>query len=599
MSDKQEQERKFRELMDRITNSPVYRKKLADYDLAEIGLAQIGQLPLTTKAELREAGPFGHLAVSLKEAAQYHESFGTTGEPSASWFTVQDLETGGRQIAGCGVRLAPDDIVLIRFPYAMSLPAFLVQQAARRAGSAVVPASGRNLVTPYPRVLDLMRRLGVTVIAGNPREMELLAETARVIGLDAKTHFPALRAICVAGELMGDLRKKHIEGLWGVPVFNMYGSTETANIATMCEHGVMHIEEGDFVVEVLKEDGSGAAAPGEKGFAAITTLSHQATPLLRYFNEDVLSVEPTDCPCGRTGRKLVHFGRLKERIRFGSAVLDGKDLQEAVYALNPVPDAWKAVEQEGGLHLVLDSHRSSEWQEQTVREQLAAMLNVPVTVEIGEGVLLDRNELAKNAPAKKPVYVFKRESGAPGEGAAVLRKDMLAQGYRKFVRAKFAESRELFERAVALDPASAEAHAFLAAAYGRLIEHSWSMAEKIKLLPLLEQEIKTALELNPSLPLARRMNGARLLNTPVMLGGNPAAAIGEFLYCIEKGMDDAEVWVSLAECYLKTDQAELAIGPLEKALTREPRNSKALQLMQQALKRIGRDANGRERGERA
>jgi phenylacetate-CoA ligase len=45
----------------------------------------------------------------------------------------------------------------------------------------------------------------------------------------------------------------------GVPVFNIYGSTETANIASMCEHGVLHVAEQDFVVEVLREDGSGLA----------------------------------------------------------------------------------------------------------------------------------------------------------------------------------------------------------------------------------------------------------------------------------------------------------------------------------------------------
>jgi Tfp pilus assembly protein PilF len=44
----------------------------------------------------------------------------------------------------------------------------------------------------------------------------------------------------------------------------------------------------------------------------------------------------------------------------------------------------------------------------------------------------------------------------------------------------------LFEEAVTLDPRSAEAHAWLAAVYGRQIEDVWSMREKIKLLSMLE-----------------------------------------------------------------------------------------------------------------
>lgn len=601
MSYTKEQERNFKDLLARITKSPIYKQKLADYDLAEASLEQIlSTLPLTTKADLRKAGAFGHLAVEMKEVAQYHESFGTTGEPSASWFTRDDLETGGKQMGNCGVRLNEEDVVLIRFPYAMSVPAFLMQHAARQAGSLVVPASGRNLVTPYPRVLELMKRIGVTVIAGHPREMELLAETARLLGFDAKAHFPALRAICAAGEVMGELRRKHIERLWGVPVYDLYGSTETANIAALCEHGVMHIAEQDFVVEVLKEDGSGHAAPGERGFAAITTLSHQASPLLRYFNEDVISVEPASCACGRAGNKLIHYGRLKDRIRIGSVVLDGKDVQEAVYALSPVPDAWKAIEQESGLHFILDSHRGAEWSEEEVRTRLSESLQVPVIVEIAaDGALLNREELMHNAPAKKPVYIHNRETGASEAGKSVLLKDLLKRGIHKIRSGKYEQSRKLFEEAAALDPCSAEAHAWLAAALGRMIENGWSMAEKIKLLPMLEREIKAAFDIDPTLPLARRINGARLLNTPGMLGGDPAAALDEFLYCTGEGMDDAEVWVSLAECYMKTDQIEKAIDTLGKALTREPQNKRAAQLIQQANKKAIGGASEGKGGKRA
>jgi phenylacetate-CoA ligase len=403
-----ERERKFKGLLARILKSPVYKEKLSKYNLNGVGLEHIQSLPLTTKEDLRNAGVFGHLAVEMNEVAQYHESTGTTGEPSSSWFTQEDLRTGGRQLKECGVRLTAEDLVLIRFPYAMSLPAFLMQQAAWQTGAGVVPASGRTVVTPYPRVLQLMERLRVTVAAGLPREFELLAETARLIGSTPSNHFPALRAICVAGELMSDKRREHIEKLWGVPVFNMYGSTETANIAAMCQYGAMHIVEQDFFVEVLHEDGSGPVAQGERGFAAITTLSHQGSPLLRYFNEDIISVEHSLCACGRTEGKLEHYGRSKDRIHFADTVLDALDLQEAVYSLSPAPDAWKALGQEKGLHFLLDSHDSGKWTEEAVRYHLSGKLHVPVTIEtVADSRLIDRVELVKNVPSVKPVYIQK------------------------------------------------------------------------------------------------------------------------------------------------------------------------------------------------
>jgi phenylacetate-CoA ligase len=403
-----EREGKFKDLLVRLAKSPLYKEKLSEYNLDSIGLDRIQTLPLTTKEDLRKAGTFGHLAVEMKEVAQYHESTGTTGEPSASWFTLEDLRNGGRQLKECGVRLTAEDLVLIRFPYAMALPAFLMQQAAWQSGAGVVPASGRTVVTPYPRVLNLIERLRVTVTAGLPREMELLAEAARLVGSDSNKDFPALRAICVAGELMSDMRREHIEKLWGVPVYNMYGSTETANIAAMCEYGAMHIVEQDFFVEVLYEDGSGPVAQGERGFAAITTLSHQGSPLLRYFNEDIISVEPSLCACGRMMGKLVHYGRSKDRIRFGETILDALDIQEAVYSLSPAPDAWKVLEQENGLHFLLDSHDFGKWSEEDIRSRLSYKLQVPVTIEIiTNSTLLDRVGLVNNVTSTKPVYIQK------------------------------------------------------------------------------------------------------------------------------------------------------------------------------------------------
>jgi len=571
----EERERKLRNLLSLLTDSPLYRDKLDGYDTSRIGLADIRSLPQTTKAELRAAGAFGYLAVPKEQIAQYHESTGTTGEPSVSWFTLEDIATGGRQLRECGVNLASDDLVLIRFPYAMSLPAFLMQDACWRTGAGIVPASGRTVVTPYPRVLELMKRLGVTVIAGLPREMELLAETARLLGQQPSWDYPSLRAICVAGELLGDARRRHLERLWGVPVFNMYGSTETANIAVMCEHGVLHVTEQDFIVEVLQEDRSSPVAEGERGYAAITTLSHRASPLLRYFNEDIIAVASHRCPCGRAGAALTHYGRAKERMAFGTTTLDAKDVQEAVYSLVPAPDAWRVIEQERGLHVLLDSHRSEEWSEEAAKIQLSRMLHVPITIEIiTDGSLLNREELMRNVPSTKPIYIQRLERTADPV------RELLDRGRELFISGDYNESKAAFEEAINVNERNAESHAWLAAAYGRLIERG-NMLEKIKLLPIFENEVKTALEIDPLHPFARKMNGARLLNTPESLGGNPALAAEEFQYSLDHGLDDADVWVSLGQCYMKLGHNDQALEALQAALRREPDHRKAQRLMEE------------------
>ncbi|MDF2837397.1 MAG: phenylacetate--CoA ligase family protein [Paenibacillus sp.] len=403
-----EQEKRFKAMLARLPNSKLYRDKLSNYPLQTFDLTRIGELPLTTKDDLRAAGATGHLAVSVREVARYFESTGTSGEPSASWFTQADLAAGGMQLASCGADLNADDLILVRFPYALALPAFLMEQAANQTGAGIVPASGRTVVTPYPRVLELVGKLGVTVMAGLPREMELLAECSRLLGGAPAADYPALRAIIVAGELLGDRRKSHIEALWGVPVYNLFGSTETSNIAAACSRGALHVADRDYWIEALREDGATAAGEGERGFAAVTTLSHQGSPLLRYWNGDVISLHAIQCPCGRAGSAIRHYGRGRERLTFGNVVLDSWDVQEAVYALKPVPVAWKVMEQAGGLHVMLDAYGSDVTTAERFRQALTERLGVRVTVDLMEHrKLLDRAALIDNTPSTKPVYIQK------------------------------------------------------------------------------------------------------------------------------------------------------------------------------------------------
>jgi phenylacetate-CoA ligase len=581
--DKLERERKFKDLLVRLKDSPFYKRKLADYHLMNIELKQISKLPITVKGELRKVGAFDHLAVDRKEVVHYYESLGTSGEPTSAWFTKEDLETGIRQIKGCGVRLDKEDIVLFRFPHGLTATAFLMQQTCLQVGAMIIPEN--SSFKPYPKVLDLIQRLNVTIIAGSFREIELLVETARLLGLNSSEDFPSLRAIIVTGEVVGERRKEHLKKRWGVPIIDIYSTAETANIAAMCEHGTMHVLEHDVVVEVLKEDGSEFVQPGERGLATITTLSHQASSLLRYLNEDVISVEQGLCACGKSERKLVHYGRLRDRTRFGEIMLDDKDIQDAIYSLAPVPDAWKAIQKENGFHMILDSEQYTHWSLEEIQVQLSEMLKVTVTAEIGFGTLLNREELIRNAAPMREVYICKLDKEDSNPSSFILLRDLLRRGYSEFMSHNYKKALQLFEEALALMPHSAEAHAWLAAVYGRQIDAAWSLTEKIKLFSMMENEIKAALEIDPNLPLARRMNGSKLLNTPDMLGGDPTLAADEFRYCIDQGMNDIEIWVSLAECYMKMDDPVKAQEVLKVALAIEPQHERSTQLLLQAKKR--------------
>jgi tetratricopeptide (TPR) repeat protein len=131
------------------------------------------------------------------------------------------------------------------------------------------------------------------------------------------------------------------------------------------------------------------------------------------------------------------------------------------------------------------------------------------------------------------------------------------------------QARDFFQSIIDLEPDHAEAHAWLAATYGRLMDEG-SMLDKIGIMPIFEQEVAAALELNPELVLARQVNGMRLLYTPKEFGGDPEMAITELLYAVEKGVSDREVFYALGLAYIATHDEIKAANFFNKALELDP-----------------------------
>lgn len=402
-------EEKVKRLFQTIPQSAFYNKKFKNYNLSNLLLHDLSSLPLTTKADLLASSPYELMGVNFSEIAHYHESSGTTGKSSSSWFTQEDLKTAGKQLNQMGVKLTEEDLVLIRFPYALSCTAFLMQYACMEVSAGVVAASSRNTITPYVKVLELMQKLNITVFAGLARELEFLIETAKMLGLTVREAFPNLRAVCIAGELLGEQRKRYLEKEINVPVFGFYGSTETGNIASMCKSGKMHISEEDFVIEVLDEHTKEPLTTGEKGLLAVTTLSHQGSPLIRYVNEDIVTVKATNCDCGHDGREIVVHGRMKERIinTTGDSI-EAVDIHEAIYALPKVPLIWQMIEEYNHLEAFIDygDYTLSYTEKKRMEDQLSKQLNMPTKVRLADkDTLINRQQFIDEKVSLKPVYV--------------------------------------------------------------------------------------------------------------------------------------------------------------------------------------------------
>jgi phenylacetate-CoA ligase len=80
-------------------------------------------------------------------------------------------------------------------------------------------------------------------------------------------------------------------------VYNIYGTSETKEIAWECAIGNAHINSDVVLVEILN-DRRERVPMGDEGEIVVTLLVNFAMPLVRYATGDRGHLVPTPCPCG-------------------------------------------------------------------------------------------------------------------------------------------------------------------------------------------------------------------------------------------------------------------------------------------------------------
>ncbi|MGI5920722.1 MAG: phenylacetate--CoA ligase family protein [Syntrophomonadaceae bacterium] len=383
--------------------SAFYRQRIPELPINS--LEDFKSIPLMTKDDIRSQSPFGLVCIPRHKLYQYHETFGTTGTPASSWFSFKDLQNVARSLAAWGVNFNKQDTVLIRFPYAISSAAHFVHLAAQARKASVVPVSSRTTVSPFTRVIELMRKLEVTVLAGLPLQVLLIAETAEILGLDPKRDFPHLRAIATAGEPHPPKRRELLEQIWNVPVYDHYGMTECGPVGVHCYYKRSHVAEDKHYIEILDDDLQSDAKPGEYGNLVITTLKREATPMLRYLTGDRARILAEPCPCGEELHLEIR-GRREDTIVTKSRVFDRWDLEELVSHF-PCRRFWVAGPAEDGIQLVIEKERDSDMIAPELVQELEKQYAISLKVElVPRGTLYDRSELLDIGVVGKPRYIY-------------------------------------------------------------------------------------------------------------------------------------------------------------------------------------------------
>lgn len=415
--------------------SAYYSKRLKTIKISQV--SDIVKLPITTKDDLRSNSPFGLLSVSHNKLSEYHESFGTTGVPVPSLLTKSDFDNYVDQINQCGVEFNEKDVVLVRFPYAISVPAHIVHAAAKEKRACVIPASSRTFISPHTRVIKLMQKLKVTIFTSLPFEAILLYETAKLLGYDPKKDFKTLRAICVAGELLTQGKKELIERLWNCKVYNLYGTTETGNLAATCKKGNLHSSLDHFLFEVVNPKTLEPLPLGKTGILVVTTLTREAMPLIRYNVGDVVKLLPSSvCSCRSINPVLEHFGRIDEVICYGKRMLPLGILEESILNFSKELNSnfWIIILLEDKILVRIESENpEAKIDSEGLFFELQREIGIPINFElVPKGELFERKRLSEINPVIKPKYIADWRS----DGSHPERLDRLMIGYHTFVEPK-------------------------------------------------------------------------------------------------------------------------------------------------------------------
>jgi len=273
------------------------RKGITPQDIR--GLDDLRHLPFTVKTDLRDHYPFGLFAETLSEVVRIHASSGTTGKPIVVGYTRRDLETWtevmARTLSLGGV--GPHDVVQNAYGYGLFTGGLGIHQAAERIGCTVVPTSGGFT----ERQILVMQDFGSTVLCCTPSYALNLAEEIRQAGIDPKTL--KLRVGFFGAEPWSEQMRREVEARLDLVALDIFGLTEIIGpgVSAEClEQRGMHVFEDHFLVEIVDPVTLEPLPPGQRGELVFTTLTREASPVIRYRTRDISVLWDDPCHCGRT-----------------------------------------------------------------------------------------------------------------------------------------------------------------------------------------------------------------------------------------------------------------------------------------------------------
>ncbi|MBH58196.1 MAG: CoF synthetase [Planctomycetaceae bacterium] len=277
---------KLNKLLGRIlpANS-FYQNKFGNLN-ALSNLAQLSDLPFTTKSELLSEGLFANnLTWPKDQYVRFHRTSGTRGKPMAVLDTAEDwtwwMEVW--QYVLDAAELTSEDRAFLAFSFGPFIGFWSAHDAIVARGAMSVPGGGLSTLGR----LDLITASQATVLLCTPTYALRLAEVATENNIDLPSS--SVTRIIVAGEPGGSIPsiRTRIEQAWGARLIDHAGASEIGpwGFADATQTG-LHVCEAEFIAEVIDSKTGQAVTDGEAGELVLTCLGRPGSPLIRYRTGD-------------------------------------------------------------------------------------------------------------------------------------------------------------------------------------------------------------------------------------------------------------------------------------------------------------------------
>jgi len=288
-------------------NNASYRRKFDDAGVRPEELRTLDDLerfPFTTKADLREAYPFGFFCVPMERVARIHASSGTTGKPTVVGYTQNDLKGWGnlvaRSIRAAGGRAGMK--VHVAYGYGLFTGGLGAHYGAEAAGCTVIPMSGGQT----ERQVQLIRDFAPDIIMVTPSYMLAILDEFTRQGVDPRS--TNLKVGMFGAEPWGEGMRAEIENAFRIDACDIYGLSEVMGPGVAQEFVATKdgptIWEDHFLPEIVDPSSGRRMPDGEEGELVFTSLTKEAMPVIRYRTRDLTRLLPGSVTAMRRMAKL-------------------------------------------------------------------------------------------------------------------------------------------------------------------------------------------------------------------------------------------------------------------------------------------------------